>query len=95
VIVWRPFMHQVCEIVETCSILGTRIRQWMAGTIEWICAKCRRKMCLVSGDFECQSQRSGSPRTKNVPCTHNTPAVWMEWNTLVADNLAQAADMTI
>ena len=32
--VWRPFMRQMREIVETRSILGTRIRQWMAGTAE-------------------------------------------------------------
>jgi len=28
-------------------------------------------------------------------CTHNTPAAWTEWNALVADNVAQAADATI
>jgi len=27
--------------------------------------------------------------------TTYTPAVWMEWNALVADNVAQAADATI
>ena len=31
-----------------------------------------------------------SPGTKNALCTHNTPAVWTEWNALVADNVAQA-----
>jgi len=34
VIIWRPFMRQMHEIGETRSILGTRIRQWTAGTIE-------------------------------------------------------------
>ena len=31
-------------------------------------------------------------RNNNALCTHNTPAVWTEWNALVADNVAQAAD---
>jgi len=45
--VWRPFMRQMDEIIETRSILGTRIRQWMAGTAERICAKFIWKTCLV------------------------------------------------
>jgi len=32
---------------------------------------------------------------KNALCTHNTPAVWMEWNAVIAGNVAQAADATI
>jgi len=57
--VWQPFMHQMCEIGETHSILGTRIRQWMAGTTEWICAKFTRKTCLFvrSDELECQGQK--------------------------------------
>jgi len=47
VMVWRPFMRQMGEIVETRSILETRIRQWMAGTAERICAKFTWKTCLV------------------------------------------------
>jgi len=39
VLVWRPFMRQMREILETRSILETRIRQWIAGTAERICAK--------------------------------------------------------
>jgi len=39
VMVWRPLMRQMREIVDTRSILGTRIRQWMAGTAERIYAK--------------------------------------------------------
>jgi len=60
VLVWRPFMRQMHEIVETRSILGTRIRQWMAGTAERICAKFTRKTCFVlrSHEFECQDQKS-------------------------------------
>ena len=60
VMVWRPFMRQMREIVETRSILDTRIRQWMAGTAERICAKFTPKTFLVlrSEEFECQSQRS-------------------------------------
>jgi len=34
-------------------------------------------------------------RDKNAKCTQNTPAVWREWNALVADNVAQAAGATI
>jgi len=37
VMVWRPFVRQMREIVETRSILGTRIRQRMTGTAEQIC----------------------------------------------------------
>ena len=47
VMVWRPFMRQMDEIGQTRSILWTRIRQWMAGTAERICAKFTRKTCLV------------------------------------------------
>jgi len=92
-------MHQMGEIVESRSIPETRIRQWTAGTAEWICAKFTRKTCLVlcSYVFECQGQRSKVrvTRDKNALCTHNIPAVWTELNTLVADNVAQAADATI
>ena len=60
VIVWRPFILQMREIVETRSIIETRIRQWMTGTAERICAKFTQKTCLVlrSDEFECQGQRS-------------------------------------
>ena len=34
VMVWRAFMRQIRKIVQTHSILETRIRQWMAGTAE-------------------------------------------------------------
>jgi len=82
VMVWRPLMRQMCEIVETRSILETRIRQQMAGTAERICAKFTRKTCLVlrSEEFECQGQRSKVKvtRDKNAVCTHNSPAVWSE-----------------
>jgi len=92
--VWRPFMRQMRQIVETRSILETHIRQWMTGTAERIYAKFTRKTCLVlrSDEFECQGQRSRATETKNAMCTHNTPAVWTEWNGLVANNVAQAAD---
>jgi len=43
VTVWRPFKRQMHEIVETRSILETRIRQRMAGTAKRICAKFIRK----------------------------------------------------
>jgi len=61
VMVWRPFMRQMREIVEARSILETPIRrQCIAGTGERICAKFTRKTCLVlrSDEFECQRQRS-------------------------------------
>jgi len=93
--VWRPFIRQMREIGETSSILETRIRQWMAETAERICAKFTRKTCFVlrSDEFEYQGQSSRSPGIKNALCTHNTPAVWTEWNGLVSDNVAQAADV--
>jgi len=69
----------------------------MAGTTEWICTKFTGKKCLVlhSDELECQGQRSRSPGTKNALCTHNTPAEWMKWSTLIADNVAQAAGTLI
>jgi len=75
VMVWRPFMRQMGEIVETRSILWTRIRRRMAGTADRICAKFTWKMCLLlrSDEFECQGKRSKVKRDKNTTCTHNTP----------------------
>jgi len=49
----------------------------------------------MSLNVKVKSQMSRSPGTKNELFTHNTPAVWTEWNALVADNVAQAADATI
>jgi len=40
---WRTFMRQMGEIGEMRLILGTRIRQRMAGTAERICAKFTQK----------------------------------------------------
>jgi len=81
------------EIGETRSILGTRIRQWMAGTAVRICAKFTWKTRLVlrSDELECQGQKSKIKVTtdKNALST-NTPAVWTKWNGLVADNVSQA-----
>jgi len=97
--VWRPFMRQMREIVETRSILETRIRQWVAGTAERICAKFTRKTCLSlrSDEFECQGQRSKVKVTRDKKCAVHSqhPAMWTKWNALVADNVAQAADATI
>jgi len=76
VMVWRPFISQMREIVETRSILGTRIRQWMVGTAERICAKFTTKTCLVlrSDEFECQSQRSKVKVTRGkTRCALRTP----------------------
>jgi len=92
-------MRQMREIGERRSILETRIRQWMAGIAERICAKFTRKTCLVlrSDKSECQGQKSKVKvtRDKNALYTPNTPAVWTKWNGLVADNVAQAADAPI
>jgi len=95
--VWRPFTRQMREIVETLSILGIRIRQRMAGTAEQICAKSTGKACLVLRweEFEGQKSKVKVTGDKNALCTHNTAAVCTEWNALVADNVAQAADATI
>ena len=62
------------EIVETRSILETRIRQRMAATAERICAKFTRKTCLVlrSDEFECQGQRSKVKVTRTKkPTVHS------------------------
>jgi len=71
----------------------------MIGTAERICAKFTRKTCLIlrSDEFERQGQKStvNVTRDKNALCTHNTPAVLTEWNALVSDNVAQAADAPI
>jgi len=47
-------------------------------------------LVLRSDEFECQGHQG-----KNALTTLNTPAVWTEWNALVADNVAHAADATI
>jgi len=92
-------MRQMRKIVETRSILGTIIRQWMIVTAERICTEITRKTCLVlwSDEFESEGKRLKVEvtRDKNALCTHNIPAVWTEWNALVADNVAQAADAPI
>ena len=98
VMVWRPFLCQMRKIVETRSILGTGIRQRMAGTAERICTKFTRKTYLVLRpyEFECQGQRSKVKVTRNKKalCTPNAPAVLTAWNAVVADNVAQAANAT-
>ena len=83
VMIWRPFMRQMGEIGQPRSILGTRIRQWIAGSAERICAKFTRTTCLVlrSDELEYQGQKPKVKviRDKNALCTHNTPAVWTKW----------------
>jgi len=46
--------------------------------------------------FEYQGQKSKAKvtRDRNALCIDNTPAVWTEWNALVADNAKQAANAT-
>jgi len=94
VMVWRPFMRQMREIVETRSTLQTRIRQRI-GTAERICAKFTRKtvwsFARMSLNAKVKGQKSRSPGTKNALCTHNTPSVWTEWNALVAYNVTRAS----
>jgi len=84
--VWRPFMRQMREVVETRSILGSRIRQRMATTAERICAEFTRKTCFVlrSHEFEYQGQKSKVKVTRGK----KRAVVWTEWNALVADNVA-------
>ena len=101
VMVWRPYMRQMREIVETRSILGTRIRQRITGTAERICAKCtphRRRFwsfARTSLNVKVKGQRPRSPGTKNVVHSDH-PAVGLltEWKALVADNVSQAANAT-
>jgi len=50
---------------------------------------------LGNWNVKVKGQKSRSPGPKNVLCTHNTPAMWTEWNAVVADNVAQAAGATI
>jgi len=64
------------EIGETRSILGTRIRQWMAGTAERICAKFTRKTRLVLRSDELERQRQTSKikvTTDKTPCALTLP----------------------
>jgi len=67
------------EIVKTHSILGTRIRQRMAGTAERICAIFTWKPCLAirSDEFECQGQKSNVKVTtyqgQKTHCAVTTP----------------------
>ena len=60
VMVWQPLIRQMGEIGQTRSSLGTRIRQWMAGTAELICAKFTSKTYLVLRlhELERQGQKS-------------------------------------
>jgi len=81
VMVWQPFMRQMHEIVETDSILGTRIQQGMAGTTEQICAKFTWKMCLDlrSDELECQGQVKSQGHQGQKRAVHlQDPTVWME-----------------
>ena len=75
-------MHQMCEIIKMCSILKTRIRQWMTETAERICAKFTRKTCLVvrTEEFECHGQKSKVKvtRDKKIALHSQHPTVWME-----------------
>jgi len=92
--VLRPFMRQMVEIGETLSILRTRIRQWMAGITERICAKFTRK----TDELECQGQKSKVKVTrdkKRVVHSQHPAVSWTKWNGLVADNVAQAAGASI
>ena len=77
VMVWRPFMRQLGEIGQTRSILGTRIRQWMARTAERICTKFTSNTCFVhrSDELECQGQKSKVKvtRDKKNRCALTTP----------------------
>ena len=76
VMVWRPFMRKMREINETRSILKTRIRQWMVGTVEPICAKFTWKTCLVlrSDELEYQDQMSKVKVTATkTRCALTTP----------------------
>lgn len=60
---------------------------------ERIFAKLTRKttcLDLRSDEFEYHGHQD-----KNALTTRNTPEVWTEWNALVADNVAHAADATI
>jgi len=86
----------MCEIVETRSILGTGIRQRMAGTGFAPNSHGRSVWFFThtSLNIKVKGQRSRSPGTKNALCSPNTPAVLTEWNVLVADNVAQAANAT-
>ena len=86
-------MREIVETFDSCD----RIGQSTVGTAERICTKLSRKTCLVlrSDEFECQRSKVKVTRNKNALCTHNTAAVWREWNGLVADNVAQAADAMI
>jgi len=87
VMVWRPFIRQMCEIIETRSILETRVREWMAVTAEQICTNSHGRrvwsFAWMSFNVRVKGQRLRSLGTKNVLCTRNTHVVWTEWNALL------------
>ena len=96
--VWRPFTRQMREIVETRSIIETRIRQRMTGTAVRICAKFTLKSCLVlrSDEFEYQGQRSRSPGTKTRSALKTPPPYGRNGTpSLQITNVTLAADATI
>ena len=98
-IIWRPFMRQMREIGETRSILGLAFdNEWqepLNGFAANSHGRCIWSFARLSLNVKVKSQKSRSPGTKNELCTHKTPAVWTEWNAVVAGNVAQAADATI
>jgi len=73
------FRREIGRNRRHAFLVGTRIRQWMAGTAERICAKFTPKTCLVlrSKEIECQGQRSkikGQPHQgQNTRCALTTP----------------------
>jgi len=79
--VWRPFMRQMREIVETLSILGTRIEQWMVGTAERICTIFTRQgvwsFARTSLNVKVKSQRSRSAWTK-TRCALTAPGRYID-----------------
>jgi len=98
VVVWRPIMRQNSRNRRNALVLGTRFNAWQEplnrfgpnshGRRVWSFAR-------TSFNVKVKGQRSRSPGTKNALCTHDTPAVWTEWNALDAHNVAQAAGAPI
>jgi len=101
VIVWRPFMHQPNGRNHRNTFDSWDSHSTMDGRNRWMDLRQIHTEDLFGPLLGCvwmsRSKVKGQcyQGQKNALCTHNIPAVWTEWNTLVADNVAQAADATI
>ena len=89
--VWRPLMRQMRDIVEMCSIILELAfdNGWQEPLNGFAPNSHGRRVWSfprMNLNVKDKVQRSRSPGTKNALCTHNAPTVWTKWNAFVADD---------